>query len=80
MAQLRMFAEEGRPPIAPTADLGRVRRRLESFLTEARSAGTDKLPEQRRRFLRTVVPQMAKWLPPEEAELTLKTFAEVIPS
>ena len=78
MAQLRMFADEVPPPAAATADLDRVRRKLDDFLTEARKA--DGLPLARRRLIETVVPQMIRWLPEEEAKRTRKAFAEVLPS
>ena len=56
MAQLRMFADEAPPPVTPTADLGRVRRKLDAFLVEARAAGAPGLPVARRRLMETVVP------------------------
>lgn len=79
MAQLRMFADEAPPPATPTADLDRVRRKLEALLVEARAAGVHGLPVARRRLMETVVPQMIRWLPEEEAERTKKVFGEVLP-
>jgi hypothetical protein len=67
MAQLGMFAEEA-PPNAATADLDRVRRKLAALLAEARGAGASGLPSARRRLMETIVPQMIRWLPEEEAE------------
>jgi hypothetical protein len=78
MAQLSMFAEQASPNAMPTADLDRVRRKLAAFLAEARGAGAHGLPLQRRRLIQTVVPQMVRWLPPEEAEKTKKAFGEVL--
>ena len=78
MAQLRMFADETPPPPTPTADLGRVRRKLEALLSEASEAGADGLPLARRRLMETVVPQMIRWLPEEEAERTKNAFAKIL--
>jgi hypothetical protein len=77
MAQLSMFADATPPKAAPTADLDRVRRKLGALLNEARAAA-DGLPTQRRRLMQTLVPQMTRWLPPEEAELTKKAFGDVL--
>jgi hypothetical protein len=71
-----MFADEA--PATPTADVGRVRRKLAAFLAEAGEAGAHGLPLQRRRLMQTVVPQMVRWLPPEEAEQTKKAFGEML--
>ena len=78
MAQLRMFAEEALPPPAATADLERVRRKLAAFLAEVREAGAQGLSSERRRLIETVVPQMTRWLPKEEAERTRKAFGEAL--
>lgn len=78
MAQLRMFADEAPPPPAAKADPERVRRKLAAFLAEVRSAGATGLPQQRRRLIETVVPQMTRWLPEEEAERTRKAFGEAL--
>ncbi len=78
MAQLSMFADEAPKAIAPTADLDRVRRKLAAFLTEAREAGAQGLPPERRRLMETVVPQMTRWLPDDEAELTRKAFEKTL--
>lgn len=79
VAQLRMFADESPPPIVATADLDRVRRKLDTFLAEVREAGADGLPLARKRLIETVVPQMIRWLPEEEAKRTMKAFAGVLP-
>ena len=79
MAQLRMFADEAPPSVTPTADLDRVRRKLDAFLVEARATGAQGLSLERRRLIETVVPQMIRWLPEKEANRTKKAFAEVLP-
>lgn len=64
MTQLSMFdAEDEAPPLAG-ADPDRVRRKLEALLAEARDVA---LPLSRRRLIETVVPQMVRWLPEDEA-------------
>lgn len=78
MAQLRMFAEEAPPPPAATADPERVRRKLAAFLAEVREAGAQGVSLERRRLIETVVPQMTRWLPKEEAELTQKAFGKAL--
>ena len=78
MAQPSMFADQAPPKATPTADLDRVRRKLAAFLSEARAAGAHGLSVERRRLMRTVVPQMMRWLPPEEAEQTKKAFGETL--
>ena len=78
MAQLSMFADQVPKVAPPTADLERVRRKLAAFLAEAREAGTQGLPPERRRLMETVVPQMTRWLPEEEAELTRKAFGKAL--
>ncbi len=80
MAQLRMFADQEPPPVTATADVDRVRRKLAAFLAEARGAGAHGLPADRRRLIETVVPQMVRWLPHEEAERTMKAFGETLPA
>jgi DNA repair photolyase len=78
MAQLRMFSDEAPPPPVVKADPDRVRRKLAAFLTEAREAGAQGLPLERRRLIETVVPQMTRWLPKEEAERTRNAFEEAL--
>jgi uncharacterized protein (DUF2267 family) len=78
MAQLGLFTEEAPSQAAPTADVDRVRRKLAAFLTEANGAAPNGLPLQRRRLMQTVVPQMMRWLPPEEAEQTKAAFRQVL--
>ena len=78
MAQLSMFADPALTAAAPTADLDRVRRKLAAFLTEASAAGAEGLPLERRRLMETVVPQMTRWLPADEADLTKKAFEKAL--
>lgn len=78
MAQLSMFADQATPKAAPTADLDRVRRKLAAFLAEVREAGAHGLAQERRRLMETVVPQMTRWLPEEEAERTRKAFGQAL--
>jgi len=73
--QQDLFADETQPelfepdtaPLAYRPDLDQVRARLHKILAEARAA--DKLPWDADKLLvyRTIFPQMAGWLPEEEA-------------
>ncbi len=45
-----------------------IRLRLKSLLEKARAAKTMPWPERDARMWQTVFPNMANWLPPEEAE------------
>jgi hypothetical protein len=74
MAQLDMSAAEALPQPSIAADPDRVRRKLQALLSEARAAGVDGLPQGRRRLIGTLVPQMTRWLPDEEAESVRQTF------
>lgn len=78
MAQLDMFAADlpKQPSIA--ADPDRVRHRLDALLSEARDAGAEGLPHGRRRLIETVVPQMTRWLPADEAESIRRAFTEAL--
>lgn len=77
MAQLSMFTDHA-PAKAATADPDRVRRKLAALLAEARNGGVQGLPVARRRLIETVVPQMTRWLPEDEAERTKKAFGEAL--
>ena len=70
--QLSLFgADEDRlqPPIPSfTPDPEAIRRRLHGLLTLARDAKVMPWPERDARMWQTVFPQMANWLPNEEAE------------
>jgi hypothetical protein len=61
-----LFDEDWTPPVT-RADPEKVRLQLHAILAEARTAST--LPWDRRtaRYYQTVFPQMANWLPEEEA-------------
>jgi hypothetical protein len=65
-AQVELFDPDAAPP-AYRPDPDEVRARLHRILTEARAA--EKLPWDPDRLLvyRTIFPQMAGWLPEEEA-------------
>ena len=78
-----MFGEgEGRmpparqPDIAPDPD--RVRRRLHEVLERARAAPEQPWPEKKQRVWQIVFPNMAKWLPEDEAEQLRFEFAQEI--
>lgn len=78
MAQLDMFAAETVPQLDISADPDRVRRKLDAFLAEAREAAAHGLPQSRRRLIETIVPQMTRWLPEDEAEAVRRTFAAAL--
>ncbi|MFE0757716.1 hypothetical protein ACFW16_27395 [Inquilinus sp. NPDC058860] len=78
MDQLDMFAGEAPAQASSAADPDRVRRKLDALLSEAREAGTHGLPQARRRLIETVVPQMTRWLPEDEAERLKRAFGEAL--
>ena len=80
MSQLNMFVDDVPPPAAATADVDRVRRKLAAFLAELRESGEQGLSADRRRLVQTVVPQMIRWLPADEAKRTQKAFDEALPA
>ena len=69
--QLSLFgaAEEGmQPPVRQfVADTELVRRRLHALLAKARAAAVMPWPERDARMWQAVFPQMADWLPDDEA-------------
>lgn len=76
-SQAELFTTDTAPP-AYRPDPDKVRARLYKILAEARAA--EKLPWDRDRLLvyRTIFPQMAGWLPAEEAaQLTFDFDAEL---
>lgn len=76
--QAELFDSDAAPP-AYRPDPDEVRARLHRILTEARAA--EKLPWDPDRLLvyRTIFPQMAGWLPEEEAaQLKLEFDAEMV--
>lgn len=78
MSQLDMFGEATRPVVSSAADPDRVRRKLNAMLAEVRSAGEYGLPDMRRRLIQTLVPQMVRWLPDEEAEQVRRAFSDAL--
>lgn len=80
--QLSLFGVgEGRmePPIrrfVPDTEL--IRRRLHALLDTARAAATMPWPERDARMWLTVFPQMADWLPDEEADQLRFEFMQEI--
>lgn len=81
--QFSMFGEgEGRMAEAPQPDIApdpeRVRRRLNAILDRARAAPHRPWPEKKQRVWAIVFPNMAKWLPEDEAEQLCFAFAQEI--
>lgn len=81
--QFSMFGDgEGRlphqrqPDIAPNPD--RVRRRLHGLLAKAREAETMPWSERDAGMWQIVFPQMANWLPDDEADQLRFEFAQEI--
>ena len=70
------MAEQAQPDILPDPD--RVRRRLLGVLETARAAPQVPWPEKKQRVWRIVFPNMAKWLPDDEAEQLCFEFAREI--
>jgi hypothetical protein len=52
-----------------------VRRKLDAMLEEARSGS---VPQSRRRLMETIVPQMVRWLPEDEAERVKQAFGDAL--
>lgn len=80
--QLSLFgAGEGRmePPVRRfVADTELIRRRLQAVLETAKTAATMPWPERDARMWLTVFPQMADWLPDEEANQLRFEFMQEI--
>ena len=81
--QFSMFGDgEGQMPHAPqpdiTPDPDRVRRRLHEVLDRARAAPGTPWPEKKQRVWQIVFPNMAKWLPEDEADQLRFAFAQEI--
>ncbi|MCF8882266.1 hypothetical protein L5849_06105 [Erythrobacter sp. SN021] len=66
--------EQRQPDILPDPD--RVRRRLHGILETARAAPDVPWPEKKQRVWRIVFPNMAKWLPDDEADQLCFEFAQ----
>ncbi|MGV3511263.1 MAG: hypothetical protein ACO1OX_04580 [Novosphingobium sp.] len=64
------------PQADTTPDPERVREKLQSLLATAKAAETLPWPERKARVWRIVFPQMANWLPEEEAEQLRFEFAK----
>lgn len=76
MSQLDMFGGGDSAPVPPGADPDRVRRKLAAMLAEARDPQA--LPQGRRRLIETVVPQMVRWLPDDEARRVRDAFEQAL--
>lgn len=81
--QLSMFGDgEDRMPHARqpdiTPDPNRVRRRLHKVLETARAAPETPWPEKKQRVWSIVFPNMANWLPDDEADQLRFEFAQEI--
>lgn len=81
--QFSMFGDgDGRMAEAPTPDIApdpdRVRRRLHGILEKARAAPDTPWPEKKQRVWTIVFPNMAKWLPEDEADQLCFEFAREI--
>jgi L-fucose isomerase-like protein len=74
-AQLDMFGDTAQPGVSASADPERVRRKLDAMLEEARRG---QVPQSRRRLMETVVPQMVRWLPEDEANQVRQAFGEAL--
>lgn len=67
------------PPVRPfVADAELIRRRLLALLETARAASEMPWPERDARMWQTVFPQMADWLPDEEANQLRFEFMQEI--
>lgn len=66
------------PAPSPTPDIEDIRRRLNGLLETARSAEIMPWPERKARIWQIVFPQMATWLPAEEAGQLCFQFAREI--
>jgi len=80
--QLSLFGpDEGRmqPPVRRfVPDPETIRCRLQALLTVAREANVMPWPERDARMWQTVFPQMANWLPEEEADQLRFAFVQEI--
>lgn len=78
--QLTLFGadEEAVQPSVFVADTELVRRRLHALLAKARGAAVMPWPERDARMWQTVFPQMADWLPDDEARQLRFEFMQEI--
>jgi len=58
-----------------TPDQGQIRQRLTAILETARAAPARPWPEKKQRVWQTMFPNMAKWLPEDEAKQLCFEFA-----
>ena len=58
-----------------TPDQGQIRQRLTLILETARAAPAQPWPEKKQRVWQTLFPNMAKWLPEDEAKQLCFDFA-----
>lgn len=70
------LADEDRAPVAFTADPDDVRAELTRLLAEARAANVFPWEPRKVGLYRTIFPQMANWLPKEEAAQLCFAFEE----
>lgn len=72
-----LFGEGRMTPQArvPTADVDAIRGRLDRLIGTLREATVMPLSDRDARMWRTVVPNMTKWLPEDEAEAVRAAFA-----
>ena len=69
-------SDEGREPVAFTADPADVRAELTRLLAEARAANVFPWEPRKVGLYRTIFPQMANWLPEDEARQLCFAFEE----
>ena len=75
MPQGDLFAGERREPAPFRPDIDAVRAQLVDLLELARGSQTLPWTERKARYHRTVFPQMADWLPVDEADALRAAFA-----
>jgi hypothetical protein len=63
-----------RPPVVYRADPDKVRAKLRALVEEARAASRLPWDAEELRYHLTVVPQMSRWLPDEEAAQIRREF------
>jgi hypothetical protein len=80
MVQLELFAGHSPAQAVVATDPERVRRKLDLLLAEACGAGANGLPQAQRRLMESIVPQMTRWLPEDEAEEVRRAFGEALAS
>jgi hypothetical protein len=70
------FSDEDYKPVTYSSDPEEVRRELNRLLDEARSAKVFPWEPRKVGLYRTIFPQMANWLPKDEAEQLCFAFEE----